>query len=63
MQERLENSSNSKNKTAAGKYYRMATIPSQSSRFPIRTTDSCSNHHLQYSSAAFDMNKNQSLTI
>lgn len=35
-QERLENSSNAKNKQAAGKYLRMATIRSQSPLFPIR---------------------------
>lgn len=60
MHERLENSSD---KNSSRKYFRMTTIPSQLSRFPIRTTDSCSSHPLQYSSAAFDLNKNQFLTI
>ena len=48
-QARLENSSNVKNKQAAGKYFRMATIRSQSPLFPIRVIGSCSNHHIAFS--------------
>lgn len=48
-QTRLENSSNVKNKQAAGKYLRMATIRSQSPLFPILVIGSCSNHHIAFS--------------
>ena len=48
-QTRLENSSNVKNKQAAGKYLRMPTIRNQSPLFPIRVIGSCSNHHIAFS--------------